>query len=177
MPSDILLLSKSKSFYYVHHSGSTSDLDFVLSNTLGLQSVVVDVSDDMLTSDHLNLKLCMNLFIPQISQQAQWFLRMHWDNINILLCQSVLDSMLSKIKIPFHLLSTTLNSSSLDLDCYLTENTHSIKVAASAVVPFKRIRAGTRKRAGAMTQSYSLQRTVTRFGLRSRWAVIVPDLF
>ena len=54
--------------------------------------------------------------------------------------------MLSKIKIPFHLLSTMLNGGSLDLDCYLTEITHSIKVAASAAVPSERIRIGTRKK-------------------------------
>jgi len=82
MPSDIILLSNSKSFSCVHHSCSTSDLDFVLSNILELQYSIVDKSDEMLTSDRLHLKFRMHLSIPKISQQPQWFWKKHWNNID-----------------------------------------------------------------------------------------------
>ena len=78
-------------FSYVLHSGFTSDLDFVVSNNIELQRVIVDesVSNDVLASNHLHLKFFINFHIPQISQKPQRFWNMHWDNIDTPLYRSV----------------------------------------------------------------------------------------
>jgi len=76
--------------------------------------------------------------------------------------------MLSKIKIPFHLLSTTLKGSSLDLDCYLTESTHSIQVAASAAVQSKGIRVSTRKKGWSVEPELELAKNCHKFWFKKR---------
>ena len=50
-----------------------------------------------------------------------------------------------KLKIPFYLLSTSLKGNPLDLDCFLAELTHALKVASSASVPSVRVKIGTEK--------------------------------
>jgi hypothetical protein len=50
-----------------------------------------------------------------------------------------------KIKIPFHILSTSLKENLLDLDCFLDELTHALMVASFVSVPSTRVKIGTLK--------------------------------
>jgi len=54
--------------------------------------------------------------------------------------------LLMKIKIPLPPLYTSLKGNSLDLDCFLAELTHSLKVASSVSIPSVRVKIGTQKR-------------------------------
>ena len=45
--SGVSVLTKSKPFSYLHNSGSTSDLGFLLSDLPELQCVIVEVSSDI----------------------------------------------------------------------------------------------------------------------------------
>ena len=58
----------------------------------------------------------------------------------------LLDSYLDKIRVPFHLLSRVKSDRLLDLNCYLLELVHSMKMAASVAVPSEKIKLNTRKR-------------------------------
>jgi len=91
---------------------------------------------------------------------------MHWHSIDMPPYQSVLDSMLSKIKIPSHFLSTTLNGSTLDLDCYLTEITHSTEVVTSAAAPSDRITVGALKNCWSDDPELQLAKNHYKFWLK-----------
>ena len=133
-------------FSYVHYSGSTSNLDFVLSGHPELQSTTITVSDDILSSDHLHLQFNIYMSPSQNKTIPCRLTKVLLDHIVVSSFQYILDSLLMKIKIPFHLLSTSLKGNPLDIDCFLADLTHSLKVAFSVPVPSIRVKIGTQKR-------------------------------
>ena len=146
----VFLLPKSKPFSYVHNSGSTSDLDFVLTDDHQMQGTI-DVSSGILTSDHLSLQFRLIYSLPLHGQNPKWCFKPCCNFLDLYLYHRTLDSMLSKIRIPFHLLCTSINGNTRDLDFILVELVHSIKVAASVSLPLTKVRVGTRKKRRSCT--------------------------
>ena len=103
-----------------------------------LQSTTIIVSGDILSSDHLHLELNIYMSHSQNKTGPCWFTKVSWDYIDIRSFQYILDSLLMKIKIPFHSLSTSPKGNPLDLDCFLAELTHALKVASSVSLPSTR---------------------------------------
>ena len=151
LPSGVFLLPKSKPFSYMHDSGFTSDLDFVLTDIQQMQGTMVDVSSvSILTSDHLSLQFRLTYSLPlhvkSLSVFFFVFFKPCWNRLDLPLYQRTLYSILSKIRILFQFLFTSINGNARDLYCYLAELVHSIKVASSVSLPLTKIRVGTCKK-------------------------------
>ena len=119
---------------------------------------------NILSSDNLRLQFNIYMSPSQNKTRPCWFTKVSWDQIDVSSFQYTLDSLLIKIEIPFHLLSASLKGNPLDLDCFLAELTHSLKVASSVSVPSIRIKIGTQKRVGKKMMRCKMPSTVISLG-------------
>ena len=106
----------------------------------------------------------------------KWFDKLIWSNTNLHYYQLTLDSLQYKIKVPFHLLATSLSSDLLDLELYLTQVAHALIIAATAFVPLERRRRGTRKKAGLRVQALKRQKNIIGFAVMCGLSLISPSL-
>ena len=116
----------------MHNLDSTSNLDFVLADAHQFRTPIVDISSDILTSNHLSFQFRLTYSLPLHVQEPKWFSKPCWNRLDLSLYQRTLDSMLSKIQIPFHFLCMSIFGNTCDLDFYLAEFVHSIKVSLSS---------------------------------------------
>ena len=72
-----------------------------------------------------------------------------WKDMNVPLFQATCDHVLSKIKVPFHLLQTNTGLSNselrLQINTYCEEIIHALKCADKAAIPVKKVRSNTEK--------------------------------
>ena len=84
-----------------------------------------------------------------LSAQPKWHTKLNWDRANFPLCLATLTALLSTIKVPYHLLQTSVSSPSrrVDLNCYYYQIVHCRKSASKAAVLklVDKARIGTRK--------------------------------
>ena len=130
------MAANSKNFTYVHNSGSVANLDFIISDLECLKNSIVKVSEEILIRDHFHLEVSvvLNVFCHRCCS-PKWFQKQLWDRIDVNLYQCISDDILSRIRIPFHLLSKFLKFHPLELNIYYAEIVHAMKVAASVAVP------------------------------------------
>ena len=143
-PKDLTVAITSKYYAYVHSSGSVANLDFIISDLESLKKTFVKVSDEIFVSDHSHLEVTviLNFFCPSRCN-PKWFQKQLWDRIDVNLYHCVLDDILCRIRIPFHLLSHSQKFRSLELNMYYAEIVHVRKVAAFVAVPLIRVHRNT----------------------------------
>ena len=73
-------------------------------------------------------------------------MKLNWDRANVPLYLATLTALLSTIKVPYHLLQTSVSSPSgrVDLNCYYYQIVHCSKSASKAAVPVDKVWVGTR---------------------------------
>ena len=120
----------------------------------------------MLISDHsyLEVSVVLNVFCHKRCSW-KWFQKQLCDRIDVNLYQCVLDDILSRIRIPFHLLSQSQKFHSVELDMYYAEIVHAMKVAASVAVPVIRVRKNTQKRDGLLYLGWAKQKRNIGYGI------------
>lgn len=137
-------------FTYIHNSGSTSSLDFMLSSiqspACGNSHVDLSVS----ASDHFPI---INTFrvIPASpnppTNEKKWKIKTNWSKIDLATYHYVLDEILTKIKVPFQLLQQSVciqdEEKQLLLNIYCSEISHALLSAEAAAVPIRKVRVGT----------------------------------
>jgi len=111
-----------------------------------MQGTEVDVSSDILTSDHLVRGFELSFLCLFMCKSLSDFLKPCWHCFDLSLHQRTLDSRLSKIWSPFQLLCTSINENTRNLDSFLAELVHLIKVAASVFLPLTKVRVWTCKK-------------------------------
>ena len=79
--------------------------------------------------------------------QPKWHTKLNWDRDNVPLYLATLTALLSTVKVPYHLLQTSISSpsSSVELNIYYYQIVHCLKSASKAAVPVDKVRIGTRK--------------------------------
>ena len=150
LPSIYHVAVKSLPFTYIHNRGcSKSNLDHVISSSSSLISSIVRVDEEKIDDDHLILScnLSCELSGKILSAQPKWHMKLNWDRANVPLYLARLTALLSTIKVPYHLLQTSVSSpsSTVDLNFYYCQIVHCLKSASKAAVPVDKVRIGTRK--------------------------------
>ena len=143
------LKCKDLNFTHVHTSMSTSDLDHVVASA-NLRISPVKVVLDFQLSDHLPIQFSAEIPCHSSDTQTQTTSktpprsRRDWRKINPVLFQEEAARVLSKIRVPFHLLSglTALSreETQLSVDFYCAEIGHALRCAEKAAVPLSRPR-------------------------------------
>jgi len=95
----------------------------------------------------LSCNLSCELSGKTLSAQPKWHMKLNWDRANVPLYLAMLTALLSTIKVPYHLLQTSVSlpSSRADLNCYYYQIVHCLKSASKAAVPVDKVWIGTRK--------------------------------
>ena len=93
------------------------------------------------------------------------FQKQLWDRIDVNLYQWVLGDILSRIRIPFHLLSQSQTFHLLELDVSNAEIVHAMKFAVAVAVPVIRVRRNTQKRDGLLYQGWLIQNRNIGYGI------------
>ena len=147
LPTSYNIWPKSLDFTYTHTSGHTSNIDHVLSST-SIPGLPVTVCTDDPISDHAGISF--HLHSAQSTNNAcsrRWVYKQNWQKCNIALYIATVASVLSCIKVPFHLLCTGPSNmaASIELNTYYHQVTHALKAAESKAVPTRRVKIGTEK--------------------------------
>ena len=147
LPTTFKIWPKSVDFTYTHTSGHTSNIDHVLSCT-SISSLPVTVCTDNPISDHSGLSFLMQSTRSTIySCSRKWVYKQNWEKCNIPLYVATVASVLSCIKVPFHLLCSGPSkvSAMVDFNSYYHQVIHALKVAEAKAVPTRRANIGTEK--------------------------------
>ena len=141
-------------------------ITFIISDHECFKKFLVRVSEEILISDHSHLEVSVTLNVScHRCCSPKWFLRQLWDRIDVNLYQCVLDDILSRIRIPFHLLSQSQKFHLLELDIYYAEIVHAMKVVGSVVIPVIRVHRNTQKWDGLLYQGYMKQNRKIGYGI------------
>ena len=106
------------------------------------------------TSDHLPISniFPISLMPPEPTQSSscsKWREISDWEKTDLLTFQGISDGILTKIKVPFQLLSQkssiSVHEQQILLNIYYAEIVHALRVAEHASVPVRRFRVGTEK--------------------------------
>ena len=102
------VVPKSRKFSYVHHSGSTSDIDHIICSP-GIISSSDSVHVNEQDTDHMPIsvtfRMDINLLKTNFSREkSRWFEKINWSKANIPHYISTLTALLSTIRVPYHLL-------------------------------------------------------------------------
>ena len=148
LTSDLEVLMKNLDATYLHHTGATTNIDHVLASG-NLSQSQVKVLSSTYTSDHfpITVKVKISAAAPT-AKIPVWFVKEEWEKTDASSFQSVCDTILRKIKIPFILLQKSADISRDDarvlMDIYCALICHAIKCGIKAAVPTVKIRRGTR---------------------------------
>ena len=149
---DFKVQQKSAQFTYIHSSSCTSNLDHVVSYNLDIPCV--EVVSKFQVSDHLPIASSFKREASQIPvlqaytvHRHKWYTSRDWNKIDTSQYIEISDSILNKIRVPFHLLQKSsnkdINEVRLTLDIYSAEICHALLCAEKRAVPLKKIRVGT----------------------------------
>ena len=111
IPNESALVPKAGDFTYIHPTGSVSNLDHVLvSSSIFSSSLTVDVLREFFVSDHLPLsfRISAPFYRMRANRPLKWRTIIEWSKTDLTQYQYWLDNLLSKIKIPFDLLQTSV---------------------------------------------------------------------
>ena len=121
----------------------------MISSSSRLISSIVRVNEEKIDDDHLifSCNLSCDLSGKTLSAQPNRHTKLNWDRANVPLYLATLTALLSTIKVPYHLLRTSVSSPSsrVDLNCYYYQIVHCLKSASKAAVPVDKASIGTRK--------------------------------
>ena len=147
IPPSYSLVDKNESYTYVGPSSSTSNLDHVVSSFSIKQATVLR---EGYYSDHLPICATIECNVEsKIPQEGKWFYVQEWSHVDRQLFMSECDTLLNKIKVPFHLLSSECRSYiseyeiEIQLTIYLAEINHALRCAEKCAVPSRRVRKKT----------------------------------
>ena len=150
IPNGNALVPKAGDFTYIHPTGSVSNLDHALvSSSIFSSSLTVDVLREFFVSDHLPLsfRISASFYRIRANRPLKWRTIIEWSKTDLTQDQYWLDNLLSKIKIPFDLLQTSVpiptSEIRLKLNMYSSLISHALLQAESHFVPRSRVRAGS----------------------------------
>jgi hypothetical protein len=146
LPNVFHVLPRNQQFTFISVANTTSNINHAWFSSEHLH--VVSVLNDCLCSDHNPI----NVSIPVSSSQraslrSKWFVRKSWALTDVGLFQKVCDDILTKIKVPYHLLQSS--SAVMDepglLNLYCEQIKYAIRCADHAAVPVSKSRVKTEK--------------------------------
>ena len=120
------------------------------------------------------MKFRIDLPFQLNNQTPKWLVRSQWDHINTPVYQRSLDFMLSKIRMPFHLLSTNRKGNNFDLDFSLAEIVHSLKFLLLPRYLVQSFVLGPERKDGVKMWSCNKLNSVISFVLEFGLTVIAP---
>ena len=113
-----------------------------------LLSSIVHVDDSKIDDDHLPITCQLSCSMASSVQRnsPKWFSKLNWENTNVPLYVLTLSQLLSSTKVPFHLLQTSVctTSTRIDINSYYQQIVFCLKSAAKKAVLSERVRTGTR---------------------------------
>ena len=118
------VVPKSHNFSYVHHSGSTSDIDHIIFLPGNISSSVHVNKQD---TDHMPNSVTFTMDIDLLEtncswEKLKWFEKSNWSKANILHNTSTLTTLLSTIWVTYHLLQRQVpTNGKADIDCYYNQ--------------------------------------------------------
>ena len=171
LPGGFHLADKDLLFTYVHNRGGlTSNLDHVIVSDSTLLSSIVHEEDSKIDDDHLPItcQLSCSMATSVQPNSPKWFSKLNWENTNVPLCVLTLSQLLSSIKGPFHLLQTSVSTTStrIDINSYYQQIVFCIKSAAKTAVPSECVRTGTRNPFWKVDPKVKIAKQKAKFWLR-----------
>ena len=142
LPYGVSVCDKDQQFTYIHNSGSTSNIDHVVTNFPLMERV--GVNSDHTCSDHLGLSFCIPFQSAATRAANTHFTKAEWKKIDTVLYQYTCDTILSKIKAPYQLLLHGVRDP-VALNFYCEEICHALKTAEKLAVPSQKVRPGSQK--------------------------------
>ena len=146
------VVPKSHNFSYVHHSGSTSDIDHIIcSPGIISSSASVHVNEQDTDQMPISATFTMDIDLSETNcsrEKSKRFEKSNWSKANIKInwSKATLTSLLSTIRVPYHLLQRqVLTNGKADIDCYYNQLVICMKREEEAAVPRQRIRKRTQK--------------------------------
>ena len=90
-------------------------------------------------NDHLPITCQLSCSMASFVQRnsPKWFSKLNWENTNVPLYVLTLSQLLSSIKVPFHLLQTSVctTSTRIDINSYFQQIVFCLKSAAKKLFP------------------------------------------
>lgn len=139
-------------FTYVHNSGATSSLDFIMCSHQPVPLCQSHVDTSISASDHLPVSYVFppstsSNYNPDLPSGRKWHQKVMWDKINTPLYQKVCDDILARIRVPYNLLHKSSSVAASDkqvlINIYCSEIVHALQCAEKAAVPICRVRIGS----------------------------------
>ena len=151
LPSVYHVAAKNLAYTYIHNRGSVkSNLDHIIVSKSGLIKSEVFVDEDKINDDHLPISCLIEP--PDVQAHfkgphSKWYQKPNWNRINVEMYITTLCTLLSTIKVPFHLLQTSIKcpDSKEDLNSYYYQIVACLKSATKVAVPIEHVRSGSRK--------------------------------
>ena len=119
LPGEYHLADKDLLFTYFHNRGRlTSNLDHVIVSDSTLLSSIVHMDDSKIEDNHLPITCQLSCSMASSVQRnsPKWFSNLNWEYTNVPLYVLTLSQLLSSIMVPFHLLQTSVCTSSTRID-------------------------------------------------------------
>ena len=143
-------MPKSHNFSYVHHSGSTSDIDHIICSP-GIISSSASVHVNEQDTDYMPISatFTMDIDLSETNcsrEKSKWFEKSNWSKANIPHYISTLTTLLSTMPVPYRLLQSQVpTNGKADIDCCYNQLVMCMKRAEEAAVPRQCIRKRTQK--------------------------------
>ena len=120
--------------------------------------------------DHLPITCQLSCSMASFVQRnsPKWFSKLNWENTNVPLYVLTLSQLLSSIKVPFHLLQTSVSTTStrIDINSYYQQIVFCLKSAAKTAVPSECVRTGTRNPFWKVDPKVKMAKQKAKFWLR-----------
>ena len=146
IPNESAIVPTSGDFTYIQPTGLVSNFDHVLvSSRIFSSSLAVDVLREFFVSDYLPLSFRISepFYRMRANRPLKWRTIIEWSKADLAQYQYCLDNLLSKIKIPFDLLQTSVPIPTpeirLKLNMYSSLISHALLQAESQFVPRFRV--------------------------------------
>ena len=145
---DYKIVPKDQSYTYIHHSEIVSNIDHAICSP-SLRISEVHVLTDEQDIDHMPMPFTFSLSdVPvysSIPKPSRCFDKYNWNRANLALYSVTLATLLSSIRIPFHLLQTQVPRKNVvaDINLYYSQIISCLKNAESCAVPYERVWLGT----------------------------------
>ncbi|XP_065566258.1 uncharacterized protein LOC136031014 [Artemia franciscana] len=171
LPGGFHLADKDLLFTCIHNRGGlTSNLDHVIVSDSTLLSSIVHVDDSKIDDDHLPTTCQLSCSMASSVQRnsPDWFSKFNWENTNVPLYVLALSQLLSSIKVPFHLLQTSVSitSTRININSYYQQIVFCLKSAAKKAVPSECVRTGTRNPFWKVDTKVKMDKQKAKFWLR-----------
>ena len=170
LPGGFHLADKDLLFIFIHNCGDlTSNLDHVIVSDSILLSSIVHVEDSKINNDHLPITCQLSCSMASSVQcnSPKGFSNLNPENTNVLLYVLILTQLLSSIKVPFHLLQTSVCTTStwIDINSYYQQIVFCLKSAAKKAVPSEHVRTDTCNRFWKVDPKVKMAKQKAKFWL------------